>query len=90
MDSVTDFEPTLGQPTGLTEQQQAILDLERRFWRTAGAKEDAIRGLGLSPTRYYQLATQLLDHPAALAADPVTVKRMQRIRAARRIRQMHA
>ena len=63
----------------LTEQQRAILDLERRFWRTAGAKEDAIRELGLSPTRYYQLAVQLLESPAALAADPVTVKRMQRL-----------
>jgi len=69
----------------LTEQQRAILDLERQFWRTAGAKEDAIRGLGLSPTRYYQLATQLLDHPAAMAAEPVTVKRMRRISTTRRL-----
>ncbi len=84
MDPVTDFEPTLGQPTELTRQQRTILDLERQFFRTAGAKEDTIRGLGLSPTRYYQLATQLLDHPAALAADPVLVKRLQRL--ARRAR----
>lgn len=76
---MTDIEPTLGKPTGLTEQQAAILDLERQFWRTAGAKEDAIRALGLSPTRHYQLAAQLIATPQALAADPVTVKRLQRL-----------
>lgn len=63
----------------LTDQQRQILDLERQFWRTAGAKEDAIRELGLRPTRYYQLVQQLIGIDAALAADPVTVKRLRRI-----------
>jgi hypothetical protein len=63
----------------LTGQQQAILDLERQFWRTAGAKEEAIRAMGLSPTRYYQLAAALIGTDDALAADPVTVKRLRRI-----------
>ena len=63
----------------LTEHQQTILDLERRFWRTAGAKDDAIRAIGLTPTRYYQLAVQLIATRQAVAADPVTVKRLRRI-----------
>ncbi len=63
----------------LTDQQQAILTLERKFWRTAGAKEDAIRAMGLSPVRYYQLTQRLIWTDAALAADPVTVKRLRRI-----------
>lgn len=62
----------------LTERQRAILDLERQFYRTSGAKEDAIRTLGLSPVRYYQLLNQMLGAEAALAYDPVTVKRLRR------------
>jgi hypothetical protein len=63
----------------LTDQQQAILGVERQFWRTAGAKDDAIRQLGLAPVRYYQLLNPLLDCPAAMAAEPQTVKRLLRI-----------
>lgn len=70
----------------LTDQQREILAIEAQFWRTSGAKDDAIRAMGLSPTRYYQLLTALLDHPAALAADPVTVYRLDRIRRRGRLR----
>ena len=79
MDSLTDFEATLAQPTGLTEQQQAMLAIERQFWRTAGAKEAAIRALGLSVTRFYQLLSRLIQTEAALALDPQTVYRLRRI-----------
>lgn len=68
----------------LTDQQHQILALEAQFFRTSGAKDDAIKAMGLSPVRYYQLLTRLLDHPAALAADPVTVKRLLRVRTNRR------
>lgn len=68
----------------LTEQQCAILAVEAQFWRTSGAKEDAIRAMGLSVTRFYQLLNRLLDDPAALAADPQTVYRLDRIRRGRR------
>ena len=64
----------------LTGQQQAILGVEAQFWRTAGAKDEAIRALGLTPVRYYQVLNRLLDDPAALAADPLTVNRARRIR----------
>jgi Protein of unknown function (DUF3263) len=74
-------------PAPLAERDQAVLALERRWWRHAGAKEEAIRRqLGLSPTGYYQLLTRLIDDPAALEADPVLVRRLQRQRAARRRR----
>lgn len=65
----------------VTEQ---IMAIERQFWRTPGAKDDAIRAMGLSVTRFYQLLNRLLDDPAALAADPVTVYRLDRIRRGRR------
>jgi hypothetical protein len=70
---------------GLSERDRAVLDFERRSWPGAGAKERAIRErLGLSPTRYYQLLNALLDDPAALAHDPVTVNRLRRRREDRR------
>jgi hypothetical protein len=77
----------------LTERDRAILAFERQWWKYAGAKETAIRELfGLSATRYYQLLNALVDEPAALAADPLLVKRLlrmrgqrQRSRAARRL-----
>ncbi|MFC9324873.1 DUF3263 domain-containing protein [Kitasatospora sp. NPDC057015] len=63
----------------------AVLALEARAWRTAGAKERAIREeLGLSGTRYYQLLNALLDRPEALARDPLLVNRLRRIRERKR------
>ncbi|MGE5827178.1 MAG: DUF3263 domain-containing protein [Micromonosporaceae bacterium] len=66
---------------GLTDDQRAMLDFERRWWRRQGAKEQAIRDLfGISPTRYYQALNLLLDAPAAHAYDAVLVQRLQRLR----------
>ncbi|MFJ8580522.1 DUF3263 domain-containing protein [Micromonospora sp. NPDC093277] len=73
-----------GPGDGLTERDRQILAFEQRWWRHAGAKEQAIRDtFGLSATRYYQLLNALLDHPAALAAEPVLVGRLRRLRSAR-------
>ncbi len=75
-----------GGPTadGLDERSRAILELERGWWRVAGVKEDAIRErLGVSPSRYYELLGALLDDEAALAHDPMLVRRLRRLRAAR-------
>jgi hypothetical protein len=72
-------------PTNLAERDKQILAFERRWWRHAGAKEQAIRDtFGFSTTRYYQLLNRLLDEPAALAEDPVLVARLRRLRASRR------
>jgi hypothetical protein len=68
----------------MNEQQRAILALERTFYRTAGAKDDDIRAMGLSPVRYYQLLVALIWTQEALAADPITVKRLRRLALARR------
>ncbi|HEX5542889.1 MAG TPA: DUF3263 domain-containing protein [Micromonospora sp.] len=68
----------------LTERERQVLAFERRWWRHAGAKEQAIRDtFGLSTTRYYQILNGLLDNPAALAAEPVLVGRLRRLRASR-------
>ncbi|MFC0030817.1 DUF3263 domain-containing protein [Micromonospora chaiyaphumensis] len=69
---------------GLTERERRILAFEQQWWKHAGAKEQAIRDtFGLSATRYYQLLNALLDQPAALAAEPVLVGRLRRLRSSR-------
>lgn len=68
----------------LPERDQRILEFERQWWKFAGAKEQAIREqFDMSATRYYQVLNALIDQPEALAFDPMLVKRLQRMRAAR-------
>ena len=73
-----------GGQDGLTRRDREILAFERQWWKYAGAKEQAIRELfDMSATRYYQVLNALIDTPAALAADPMLVKRLRRLRASR-------
>src|SRR5438094_10609450 len=68
----------------LTAREREVLAFERQWWKYAGAKEQAIRELfDMSATRYYQVLNALIDTPAALAADPMLVKRLRRLRASR-------
>ena len=69
---------------GLTRREHDILAFERQWWKYAGAKEEAIKELfSMSATRYYQVLNALVDRPEALAADPMLVKRLRRLRASR-------
>lgn len=71
-------------PQGLTETEVAILAFEQQWWKFEGAKEQAVREkFDLSSTRYYQVLNALIDRPEALAADPLLVRRLRRLRAAR-------
>ncbi|MFD4404035.1 DUF3263 domain-containing protein [Nocardia sp. NPDC058499] len=77
-------EPAHDPESGLSRREHEILAFERQWWKYAGAKEEAIRELfALSPTRYYQVLNTLIDRPEALAADPMLVKRLRRLRAGR-------
>ena len=68
----------------LTELEVRILDFESNWWRFAGAKETAIKELfDLTAPRYYQLLNDLIDREDAMAAAPMLVKRLRRLRAAR-------
>ena len=68
----------------LSELELRILDFEASWWRYAGAKEAAIKELfELSAARYYQLLNDLIDRDDALAASPMLVKRLRRLREAR-------
>ncbi len=69
----------------LSVRDAEILDFERTWWRSPGAKEQTIRErFDMSPTRYYQVLNALIDNPAALASDPLLVKRLRRLRDERR------
>jgi hypothetical protein len=71
-------------PLGLSRREHEMLTFERQWWRQAGAKETAIRdSFGVTPTRYYQVLNALVDRPDALAADPLLVRRLRRLRTAR-------
>ncbi|MBE3002411.1 DUF3263 domain-containing protein [Nocardiopsis sp. HNM0947] len=77
--------PSEDGQSALAEREERILAFERQWWKFEGSKEQAIRDeFGFSPTRYYQLLNGLVERPEALAFDPLTVKRLRRLRADRR------
>ena len=68
----------------LSELEVSVLEFERRWWKYGGAKDHAIRErFDMSATSYFQILNPLLDNPAALASDPMLVKRLRRIRTTR-------
>jgi hypothetical protein len=70
----------------LDPELRAVLDLERTWWTLRVSKERAVRErLGLSPARYHQLLNRAIDLPEAVAFDPMLVRRLQRVRSARRL-----
>ncbi|SDN37033.1 DUF3263 domain-containing protein [Allokutzneria albata] len=76
--------PSASGTGGLTGTEQEILAFERQWWKYAGAKEQAIRELfDMSATRYYQLLNALIEKQEALAADPMLVRRLRRLRTGR-------
>ena len=84
MESAT--EPSVPSSVGravkeLDRREREILAFEGQWWKYAGAKEQAIRELfDMSATRYYQVLNALVDKPEALAADPLLVRRLRRLR----------
>jgi hypothetical protein len=69
--------------TELTEQDRKILALAARDDVGAGEMTNLIREMGLTEIRYYQRLNALLDTEAALAAFPVAVNRLRRLRGGR-------
>lgn len=91
MESATTASPHAGEATPATavarpleRREREMLAFEAQWWKYAGAKEQAVRELfDMSATRYYQLLNALVDKPEALAADPLLVRRLRRLRASR-------
>lgn len=65
----------------LTEADRAVLDFERSWWLYPGPKDRAVgEYLGMSATRYYQVLRRLLDDAEAERYDPLTIRRLRRVR----------
>ena len=77
-------ETSLQLTAPLSDLEVRILDFERQWWKYAGAKDAAIKELfNLSAKQYYELLNNLIDRPDALAASPLLIKRLRRLREAR-------
>src|SRR6476619_1519425 len=76
--------PADQQQADMSDRDREILEFERPWCEYAGAKETAVREqFDMSATRYYQVLNALIDRPEALASDPLHVRRLRRLRAAR-------
>ena len=72
------------EEAALSARDREILEFERHWWKYAGAKETAVRDkFDMSSTRYYQVLNEVIDNPAALAEDPLLVRRLRRLRTSR-------
>jgi hypothetical protein len=79
-----EMEQIAAGPSSLDDREREILTFERTWWKVGGSKERAVRErFGMSATRYYQMLNQLVDSPAALAEDPMLIRRLRRQRASR-------
>ena len=68
----------------LAPEDAQMQDFEATWWKYQGSKESSIREeFGIGTTRYYQRLNQLLDSEAALAYNPMLVKRLRRMRSSR-------
>jgi hypothetical protein len=77
-------ETSLQLTSPLSDLEVRILDFERQWWKYAGAKDAAIKELfNLSAKQYFELLNNLIDRPDALAASPLLIKRLRRLREAR-------
>lgn len=83
--STTDPMGVAGDGGRLDERSRALLDFEREWWKHAPPKERAIRErFGVSAARYHQLLNRAIDLPEALSYDPMLIRRLRRLREARR------
>jgi hypothetical protein len=69
----------------LSDLEIRMLRFEQDWAARTGGRESAIREqFGVSAARYHQMLHVLIDSPLALRHDPVLVRRLQRLRDARR------
>ena len=82
MEANAQFQPD--SQGALSERDRLLLEFERQWWKYAGAKDAAVKELfNISAKQYYELLNNLIDRPDALAASPLLIKRLRRLREAR-------
>lgn len=71
--------------TSLSERDLAIVEFEASWFTLDEDRHDAIRArFGCSVEEYNRELNRVIDHPAALLADPLVVRRLRRQRERRR------
>ena len=66
----------------LSFREQRVLDFERGWWTLPGPKDrDIVETFGFSSAVYYHILRKAIDKPEALRYDPLTARRLRRIRA---------
>lgn len=84
MQDMTNARPSDEPSRGLAERERAMLELEARSFKYAGAKQEAIRALlQMSSAQYYQRLNRLIDTEEAIAFAPMVVRRLRESRGAR-------
>ncbi|MEO5535677.1 MAG: DUF3263 domain-containing protein [Pseudolysinimonas sp.] len=87
---MTAASPVAASHAALDETELRLLDFERAWADRTGNREAAIRAeFGVSSARYYQMLYALIDSPLAVRDDPILVRRLQRLRDARRRARAH-
>jgi len=75
--------------SSLSDRERLLLEFERESWKLTIPKERAIRErFGFSSARYHQLLNRVVERPEAVAYDPMLVRRLRRVREARRRRRV--
>lgn len=65
----------------LGERDRTVLDFESSWWLYPGPKDRAIsEHLDMSATSYYKALRRLMDDPVAQRYQPLTVRRLRRVR----------
>ena len=66
----------------LMSQERRVLDFERSWWMLPGPKDrDICETFGFGSAIYYRVLRGVIDKPDALSYDPLTVRRLRRVRA---------
>lgn len=69
-----------GRASSLTSEELAVLDFEKNWRGRSTRKNDAIQGLGMSPSHYYLVLGRVIEKPEALMEEPELVRRLRRLR----------
>ena len=83
--STTDDRPPADQPSPLGERAVAMVAFEAKWFTLDEDRHDAIRARFACSVEEYNLElNRVIDHPEALAIDPLVVRRLRRQRERRR------
>jgi hypothetical protein len=69
----------------LNDREKELLQIAGAHYKYPGAREAHVRErFGIGPTAFYVEVNQIINRPDALEHDPLTVKRLLRLRDRRR------